>query len=73
MHNFALAPPEHFAEQAEEALKSSYNLEILGIRREIKERELEDHLIDKLRVSLGGRLRCSAAKERSRSSFSEID
>jgi predicted nuclease of restriction endonuclease-like (RecB) superfamily len=48
-HNFALALPEHLAEQAEEALKSSYNLEFLGIRREIKERELEDHLTDKLR------------------------
>jgi predicted nuclease of restriction endonuclease-like (RecB) superfamily len=49
VHNFALALPEHFAEQAEEALKSSYNLEFLGIRREIKERELEDHLIERLR------------------------
>lgn len=48
-HNFALALPGHLAEQAEEALKSSYNLEFLGIRREIKERELEDHLIDRLR------------------------
>jgi predicted nuclease of restriction endonuclease-like (RecB) superfamily len=49
VHNFKLALPEHFAEQAEEALKSSYNLEFLGIRREIKERELENQLIDKLR------------------------
>jgi len=49
VHNFKLALPEHFAEQAEEALKSSYNLEFLGIRREIRERELENHLIDKLR------------------------
>lgn len=49
VHNFALALPEHYAEQAEEALKSSYNLEFLGIRREIKERELEDHLIERLR------------------------
>jgi len=49
VHNFALALPGHLAEQAEEALKSSYNLEFLGIRREIRERELEDHLIDRLR------------------------
>nr|WP_256735099.1 PDDEXK nuclease domain-containing protein [Variovorax sp. dw_954] len=49
VHNFALALPEHFAEQAEEALKSSYNLEFLGIRREIKERELENQLIARLR------------------------
>jgi predicted nuclease of restriction endonuclease-like (RecB) superfamily len=48
-HNFKVALPEHLAEQAEETLKSSYNLEFLGIRREIKERELEDRLIDKLR------------------------
>ncbi len=40
-HNFPLALPEHLAEQAEEALKSSYNLEFLGIGREIKERELK--------------------------------
>lgn len=49
VHNFALALPGHLAEQAEEALKSSYNLEFLGIRREIRERELEDHLIERLR------------------------
>ena len=30
-HNFPLALPEHLAEQAEEALKSSYNLEFLGL------------------------------------------
>jgi len=48
-HNFKIALPELLAEQAEEALRSSYNLEFLGIRREIKERELEDRLIDKLR------------------------
>lgn len=49
-HNFALALPEHLAEQAEEALKSSYNLEFLGIRREVKERELEERLIERLRA-----------------------
>ena len=48
-HNFAVALPEHLAEQAEEALKSSYNLEFLGIQKQIKERELEDRLIDRLR------------------------
>ena len=41
--------PDHLAEQAEEALKSSYNLEFLGIGREIKERELEDKLIEQLK------------------------
>ena len=48
-HNFPLALPEHLAEQAEEALKSSYNLEFLGIGREMKERELEDKLIEQLK------------------------
>jgi len=48
-HNFALALPEHLAEQADEMLKSSYNLEFLGIRRAVKERELENRLIERLR------------------------
>lgn len=48
-HNFTVALPEHLAEQAEETLKSSYNLEFLGIDRAIKERELEDGLIEKLK------------------------
>jgi predicted nuclease of restriction endonuclease-like (RecB) superfamily len=47
-HNFELALPEHFAEQADEMLKSSYNLEFLGIKRAVKERELEDRLISRL-------------------------
>ena len=47
-HNFPLALPEYLAEQADEMLKSSYNLEFLGIRREVKERELEDRLISRL-------------------------
>jgi predicted nuclease of restriction endonuclease-like (RecB) superfamily len=47
-HNFPAVLPEYLAEQAEEALKSSYNLEFLGIRREVKERELEDRLIERL-------------------------
>lgn len=48
-HNFPTTLPEHLAEQADEALKSSYNLEFLGISREIKERELEDRLIEQLK------------------------
>ncbi len=48
-HNFPLALPEHLAEQAEETLKSSYNLEFLGIGRALKERELEEGLIEKLK------------------------
>jgi predicted nuclease of restriction endonuclease-like (RecB) superfamily len=49
-HNFPLALPEHLAEQADEMLKSSYNLEFLGIRRAVKERELEDRLIERPRA-----------------------
>ncbi len=44
-HNFELALPEHLAEQADEMLKSRYNLEFLGIARQVKERELEERLI----------------------------
>ncbi len=47
-HNFELALPEHFAEQADEMLKSRYNLEFLGIARPMRERELEERLISRL-------------------------
>ncbi len=51
-HNFDLALPEHFAEQADEMLKSSYSLDFLGIRRAVKERELEERLISSLQAFL---------------------
>jgi predicted nuclease of restriction endonuclease-like (RecB) superfamily len=51
-HNFALALPDYLAEQADEMLKSRYNLEFLGIARPIKERELEDRLIARLQQFL---------------------
>jgi predicted nuclease of restriction endonuclease-like (RecB) superfamily len=47
-HNFPLALPEYLAEQADEMLKSRYNLEFLGLRRAVKERELEDRLVGRL-------------------------
>lgn len=47
-HNFPLALPEHFAEQASEMMKASYSLEFLGIGRAVKERELEHRLIERL-------------------------
>jgi predicted nuclease of restriction endonuclease-like (RecB) superfamily len=47
-HNFALALPEHFAEQADEMMKSRYNLEFLGIGRAMKERDLENRLVEHL-------------------------
>ena len=51
-HNFDLALPEQLAEQADEMLKSSYNLEFLGLRRAVTERELEDRLISRLQAFL---------------------
>jgi predicted nuclease of restriction endonuclease-like (RecB) superfamily len=51
-HNFPFALPEHLAEQADEMLKSSYNLEFLGIHREVKERGLEERLIGRLQAFL---------------------
>jgi predicted nuclease of restriction endonuclease-like (RecB) superfamily len=51
-HNFGLALPEQLAEQADEILKSSYSLEFLGIRRSVRERELEDRLISRLQAFL---------------------
>lgn len=47
-HNFAEALPEALAEQAAEMMKSRYNLEFLGIHRAVKERDLENLLIDNL-------------------------
>jgi predicted nuclease of restriction endonuclease-like (RecB) superfamily len=51
-HNFALALPEHFAEQADEIMKSRYSLEFLGIGRAVKERELENRLVERLQQFL---------------------
>ena len=51
-HNFPLALPEHLAEQADEMMKSRYNLEFLGIGRAIKERDLENRLIEHLQQFL---------------------
>lgn len=48
-HNFPIVLPEYLAEQAEETMKSSYNLEFLGIKRQVLERELEDRLIERLK------------------------
>jgi predicted nuclease of restriction endonuclease-like (RecB) superfamily len=51
-HNFPRALPAHFAEQADEMLKSTYNLEFLGLRRAVQERELEDRLVSRLQAFL---------------------
>lgn len=51
-HNFDHALPEHFAEQADEMLKSAYSLDFLGLGKAVKERELEDRLISRLQAFL---------------------
>ena len=48
-HNLPKVLRERLAEQAGETLKSSCSLDFLGMRRQMKERALEDRLIDKLR------------------------
>jgi len=51
-HNFQLALPEYLAEQADEMMKSAYNLEFLDIHRPVRERELEDRLIARVQAFL---------------------
>lgn len=47
--NFEKALPVHLSEQANEALKSEYNLDFLGITKPILEKELENRLIVNIR------------------------
>lgn len=48
-NNFNKALPIHLSEQANEALKSEYNLDFLGVTSPILERELENKLIENIR------------------------
>jgi len=48
-NNFNKALPIHLSEQANEALKSEYNLDFLGVTSPILERELENRLIENIR------------------------
>jgi len=50
--NFEKVLPEHLAEQANEAIKSEYNLEFLGVNKIILERELEALLLQHLQEFL---------------------
>jgi predicted nuclease of restriction endonuclease-like (RecB) superfamily len=52
LHNFETALPEHLQEQADEMLKTTYNLGFLGINHLIKERELERRLVEKIKLFL---------------------
>ncbi|MGC4130433.1 MAG: PDDEXK nuclease domain-containing protein [Bergeyella sp.] len=51
-HNFHETLPEHLQEQANEILKSTYNLEFLGLSQPLKERELEKRLVEKIKLFL---------------------
>jgi predicted nuclease of restriction endonuclease-like (RecB) superfamily len=51
-HNFARTLPEDLQEQANEILKSTYNLEMLGLKYPLKERELEKRLVEKIKFFL---------------------
>jgi predicted nuclease of restriction endonuclease-like (RecB) superfamily len=51
-HNFKKTLPENLQEQANEILKSTYNLGFLGITQPIKERELEKRLVEKIKLFL---------------------
>ncbi|MDR2834405.1 MAG: PDDEXK nuclease domain-containing protein [Streptococcaceae bacterium] len=48
-NNFAHTLPENLQEQASEILKSTYNLEMLGLKHPFKERELELRLVEKIK------------------------
>ena len=48
-NNFETSLPVHLSEQANEALKSEYNLDFLGISKPILERELENRLVENIR------------------------
>ncbi len=52
LHNFETSLPEHLQEQADEMLKAIYNLGFLGIKHQIKERELEQRLVEKIKLFL---------------------
>ncbi|MCL2144612.1 MAG: PDDEXK nuclease domain-containing protein [Endomicrobia bacterium] len=50
LHNFNKVLPEHLQDQADEILKSSYNLSFLGIERPVKELELEKRILEKIKL-----------------------
>jgi len=48
-HNFPKALPAHLAEQADESIKSVYNLDFLDISKSVLERELERRLVERIK------------------------
>jgi predicted nuclease of restriction endonuclease-like (RecB) superfamily len=49
-HNFKETLPEILAEQADDMLKSSYNLGFLGLTHSVRESELEKRLVGKIKL-----------------------
>ncbi|HCS65961.1 MAG TPA: DUF1016 domain-containing protein [Cellvibrio sp.] len=48
-HNFQRALPEHLAEQADQAMKDVYMLDMLGVEKPVLEAELESRMISKIK------------------------
>ncbi len=48
-HNFNRVLPAHLAEQADEAIKSDYYLDFLGLQKPVLEKELESKMIEYIR------------------------
>lgn len=48
-HNFQKALPEHLAEQADQAMKDVYMLDMLGIEKPVLEAELEARIVSKIK------------------------
>ena len=51
-HNFLQTLPEHLIDQADEILKSKYNVSFIGCERPLKEKELEKRLVEKIKFFL---------------------
>jgi len=52
LHNFEKTLPEDLQQQADEILKSTYNLEFLGLSTPLRELELERKLVEKIKLFL---------------------
>lgn len=48
-HNFQKALPQHLAEQADQAMKDVYMLDMLGIEKPVLEAELESRMVSKIK------------------------
>ncbi len=48
-HNFQQALPQHLAEQADQAMKDVYMLDMLGVEKPVLEAELESRMVSKIK------------------------